>query len=145
MAAVNNDPIYSKVGEVSYNAANSMSQTISNAANDFTGVSTLNSLVFTADSTNGGFIQRIRFKAVGTNAASVARVFLNNGLTNGTASNNAFYGEISLPATTLSSTSATSEIDYPMNFAINPLFRIYFGLATAVSAGWVAVGIGGRY
>lgn len=145
MAAPNIDPIYSKVGSVSNNNGTGMNQLVLNAANDYTGIDADVSLIFTADATNGSFIQRIRFKAGGTNTASVARIYLNNGSTPGTASNNLFYGEVSLPATTAIATAATVEIDYQMGFAIDPGFRIYFGLGTAVAAGWVATVIAGKY
>lgn len=145
MAAANIDPIFSKKGDVSNNGTTGMNQLVTSAANDYTGISANNSLVFTADATNGGYIQRLRFKAGGTNVASVARIYINNGSTPGTATNNVFYGEVSLPATTASAVSATVEIDYPMNFALPPGFRVYFGLGTAVSAGWVCTAIGGVY
>lgn len=141
----NINPIYSRLGSTSDNNGTTMSQLITAAANDYTGVSANNSLVFTADPTNGSFIQRLRFKAGGTNTASVARVYINNGSTNTSAANNAFYGEISLPGTTATIIAATVEIDYPMNFAIDPGFKIYFGLGTAVAAGWVCVAIAGVY
>ena len=115
------------------------------AANDYTGISANNTLIFTADSSNGSFVQRIRLKAGGTNIASVGRIFLNNGAASTTATNNVFYGEISLPATTASAVAATIEIDYPMNFVLPAGFRMYFGLGTAVAAGWVATVIAGRY
>ena len=143
--AANNDPIFSRIGDVSTNGTTTMSQPITAAANDYTGAGANNSLVFTADPTNGGFVQRLRFKALGTNVATVARIFINNGSVNTTAANNSFYGEISLPATTLSASAATVDIDYPMNLAINPGFRIYVGLGTAVAAGWVAMPIAGKY
>lgn len=141
----NTDPIYSKIGDVSNNGTTGMNQLITAAANDYTGAGANNSLIFTADSTNGSFVQRIRLKAGGTNVASVARIFINNGSTNTTAANNVFYGEISLPATTAIATAATVEIDYPLNFALPAGFRIYIGLGTAVSAGWVATVVGGKY
>jgi hypothetical protein len=122
-----------------------MNQMVTAAANDYTGIDADVSLVFTAEATDGSYIQRLRFKAGGTNVASVARIYLNNGSTPGTAANNVFYGEISLPATTAIATAATVEIDYPMNFALPPGFRIYFGLGTAVAAGWCCTAIGGNY
>lgn len=143
--AANTAPIYSRLGDVSNNSGTGMNQLITAAANDYTGAGANNSLVFTADATNGGYIQRLRFKSGGTNIASVMRIFLNNGAANTSATNNTFYGEISLPATTAIATAATVEIDYPMNFALPPGFRIYVGLATAVSAGWVVTPIGGEY
>lgn len=143
--AGNAAPIYSKVGSVSNNSGTGMNQMVLNAANDYTGIDADVSLIFTADATNGSFVQRIRFKAGGTNTASVARIYINNGSTPGTAANNVFYGEVTLPATTAIATAATVEIDYPMNFALDPAFRIYFGLGTAVAAGWVATVIAGKY
>ena len=141
----NVDPIYSRVGDVSNNAGTGMNALVTAAANDYTGAGANNSLVFTADSTNGSFLQRLRFKAGGTNVQTVARIFLNNGSVNTSATNNEFYGEITLPATTATATAATVDIDYPMNIAVPPGFRIYVGLGTAVASGWVVTPIAGRY
>lgn len=141
----NIDPIYTKSGDVTNNTTTGMNQLVTSAANDYTGASANNSLIFTSDATNGSFVQRIRFKAGGTNVASVARIFINNGSTQTTATNNVFYGEVSLPATTANAAAATVEIDYPMNFVLPAGFRLYFGLGTAVSAGWVATVIAGKY
>ncbi len=141
----NNDPIFSRVGDVSSNGTTGMAPTLTTAAADYDGTGANNSLVFTADSTNGGFVQRLRFKAKGTNTASVARIFINNGSTNGTASNNSFYGEVSLPGTTATNTAATVDLDYIINLALPAGFRIYVGLATTVAAGWVVTPVAGKY
>lgn len=143
--AANTAPIFTLTPEVATNGTTGMSQLVLNAANDYTGIDADVTLVFTADATNGSYVKKLRFKAGGTNTASVARIYLNNGSTNGTATNNAFYGEVSLPATTASAVAATIDIDYPMEFALPAGFRIYFGLGTAVAAGWACVAIGGNY
>jgi len=143
--AANTFPIFSKLGDVSNNNGTGMNQAITAAAADYTGASANNSLVFTADATNGSFIQRLRFKAAGTNVAAVMRIYFNNGSANTTAANNVFFGEVSLPATTAITTAATVEIDYPINVALPPGFRIYCGLGAAVAAGWVVCPIGGEY
>lgn len=143
--AANTNPIYSLSGDVSNNGTTGMNQLVTAAPNDYTGASASNSLAFTADATNGSYVARIRFKAGGANVASVARIFINNGSANTTATNNVFYGEVSLPATAATASSATVEIDYPLGFALNPGFRIYWGLGTAVAAGWVATVIAGKY
>ena len=143
--AVNTDPIYSKQGDVSSNGTTGMATDITTATGDYTGASANHVLVFTADATNGGYIQRLRFQAKGTNTTSVARIYINNGSTQTTASNNTFFGQVSLPGTTAINTAATTEIDYPMGFAINPGFRIYVGVGTTVAAGWVCTAIGGKY
>lgn len=145
MMASNTAPIFSRAGEVSTNAGTGMAQLVTTANNDYLGTNAAATLVFTADATNGGFIERIRFKAGGTNVATVARIYINNGSTPTTAANNAFYGEVSLPATTAIATAATDDIDYMMNIALPLGFRIYFQLATAVAAGWAGTGIGGKY
>lgn len=141
----NPSPIFSRVGDVSNNATSGMATTILTATADYTGVSTNHKKVFTADVTNGGFIQKLRFKALGTNIATVARIYLNNGDVNTLAVNNSFYGEVSLPATTAIATAATIDIDYPMNLALNPNFAIWVGLGTTVAAGWVVTAVGGKY
>lgn len=70
----NNNPIFSKMGVITGGGI------LTTAAADYTGLSINNLPVITADATNGGFIQRLRFKALGTNVATVARLFINNGL-----------------------------------------------------------------
>jgi hypothetical protein len=139
--AANSTPIFSKIGAI----GGIGSTTITTATGDYTGVGGNNILIFTSDATNGGFVQRIRFKAIGSNVATVMRIYINNGLTNGTAANNVFYGELSLPATTASNTAGTVDIDYPLNFALPAGYKLYAGVATTVASGWVASVIAGAY
>ena len=141
----NSEPIYSRQGDVSSNGTTGMATTMTTATGDYTGASANHVLVFTADATNGGYVARLRFQATGTNTASVARIYINNGSTNATATNNTFFGQQSLPGTTAINTAATTEIDYTMNVALNPGFRIYVGLGTTVAAGWVVTSVGGKY
>ena len=136
--AANTSPIFSRSGSIGQGV------NITLAQNTYDGAGANDTLIYTAGS-NGNFIQRIRMKARGTNVATVARIYINNGSTNGTASNNSFYGEISLPATTASATAATVTIDVPLNLALPPGYEVYVGLGTAVAAGWSVVGIGGAY
>ena len=136
----NSSPIFSRLGDIGFTTAN-----LTAAAATYTGANANDALCFTADITNGGYVQRLRFKAVGTNVATVARIYLNNGSTNLTAANNTFYGEVSLPAITATNTAATVDIDYPMNLALPPGWRIYVGIATAVASGWNVTVIAGAY
>ena len=102
--------------------------------------------VFTGG-TNGSYVQRIRFRTLGTNlAATVARVWINNGSATGTAANNTLFDEISLPTTNISETTAQANYELPLNFALPPSYRIYVTLGTAPNAaGWDATIIGGDY
>lgn len=145
--AQNTAPIFILSGDVTNNTTTGMNQAITLAANDYTGAGANNSLVFTAGA-NGSRVERLKFTSTGTNVQTVARIFINNGSANSTATNNVFIGEITLPATTASSTAALISPEFVMPngaFAINPNFKIYVGLATAVAAGWVVTPIAGQY
>lgn len=72
--AGNTTPIFSRVGDIQGGV------TLTAAANDYTGQGINNVIVYQADATNGGFLQRLRFKAIGANtSATVARIYINEG------------------------------------------------------------------
>jgi len=137
--AANTAPIFSLLGDIEWGAT---AITTANTAKDGTGT-VLN--VFTADATNGGFVQRIRFRSAGTNIATVARVFINNGSTNATAGNNILWDEITLAASTLSEVSALAVYELPLNFALPPGYKINVTIGTTVAAGYFVTVIGGKY
>jgi hypothetical protein len=75
LSLANNDPIWSRQG------AMDGGNILLTAANDFNGQNVNNQVIFTADATNGSYINRLRFKALGgTVTASAARIYINNGL-----------------------------------------------------------------
>lgn len=142
-------PIFIAIPDLSTNdspsSGGSVGASMTTAANDYTGVSTSYVLEHTAGA-NGSYVERLRFKAVGTNVATVARIFINNGGSQTTATNNFFYDDIALPATNSSSTTQTGpSIDLQMNLRLPPSWRIYVGLATTVAAGWGCIAIAGQY
>ena len=132
-------PIFSKVGDIQW--INGIAT--ANTTTDLTSGTTY--LAFTADATNGGYVQKIRFRALGTNVATVARIWINNGSSTGTAANNTLFDEISLAATTVSQTSALAIYEIPLNIALPPGYTIYITLGTTVAAGYCAQVIGGKY
>lgn len=138
MAAANTLALYSRVADIQFAPA----LTTANTAMDGTGTV---ATVFTADATNGGFVQRLRMRSVGTNVQTVARVFINNGATNATATNNTLFDEMTLPATTANATSATPTFEIPLGFALPPGYKILVTLGTTVAAGWVPTVVGGKY
>ena len=126
--AGNATPIFSRIGALGANTYPSGANTIiTQTVSDYTGTGANNFTIFTADATNGGFVQRVRLKAAGTNTVAVARIYINNGGAS-TAANNWMYGEVSLPGTTASTTSATTDVDYPLNFALPPGYKIICGI-----------------
>lgn len=140
----NTSPIYTLKPDNTTDNGTTMPQVITAAAADYTGISANYRLSHTAGA-DGSYAKTIICKAAGTNVAAVARVFLNNGLTPGTAANNAFFAEISLPATTASTTAGTVEMEIPIEHAIKGTHRIYIGLGAAVAAGWVFTVVAGQY
>lgn len=146
MAAPNNDPIYSKAGQISMKPA-SLLGVASNRTSTYDGSNATTDKILWTASAQGGYVQRIRFKPAGTNAASVARIWINNGSAQTTATNNVLYGEISLPATTISAVAALPDIDYPMNLALPNGYTVIVGVSAAadLASGWSATVIGGSY
>lgn len=137
----NNQPIFTRLADIQWTDV----MTVANTTTDLTAGTIY--LAFTADATNGGYVQRIRFRTLGTNSnATVARVWVNNGATNATNTNNTLFDEITLPITTVSQVAAQANYELPLNFALPAGYRIYVTLGQApTSAGWEATVIGGKY
>lgn len=248
----NIQPIFTRIADIQGGAI------LTTAAADYVGQNVFNTVVYQSDQTNGGYVQRIRFKALGTNVTTVVRIYVNNGnAVNAPSSNvpqslsgvgaassgslltqnivfkvasvdqwgspsgysvesaniavtgptanitlnwnassnsntyiialgktpgseerfflvtgantynlttlpntnlsqigagnagntfpNYLYGEVSLPATTASTTAGTQDIDYPMNLALPPGYKILVGLGATVAAGWMVTVMGGKY
>jgi hypothetical protein len=131
-------PIFSKAAHISW--VNGI--TAANTAKDGTGTV---DTVFTADATNGSYLQKIVFRPRATNVATVARVFLNNGSTNATPANNCLLTEITLPATTNSEVAALPTPELSFNFPLPPGYKINITLGTAVAGGYAVSAIGGDY
>jgi len=142
----NINPIYSIVGATDSVAANNTGLVVgptANTAQDGTGTMYK---AFTAG-TNGSYVQKIRFRPVGSPAATVCRVFISSSTTTN-ATNTWLYDEITLPSTTLSQTAASSVFELPLNFALDPSYLLYvtFGTSTgATGTGYSVVVIAGDY
>jgi hypothetical protein len=139
--AANTAPIYTRQGDVHWpNSA--VAVTAANTAKDGTGTI---ATAFVADATEGGFVQSVRFRAAGTNVATVARLFINNGSATTSAQNNVLRDEITLAATTLSEVAALATYELPLGIALPPGYRLTVTLGTAVAAGYYISTIGGKY
>ena len=102
-------------------------------------------LVATGNATNGSRVDYLRVRALGTNVATVLRVFVNNGSTAATAANNALITEATIAATTLSQVAALAETTIPLDLALPPSYRIYVTIGTTVAAGLKVTAISGDY
>lgn len=139
----NNQPIYTKVGDIQW----VVNMTAANNTIDLTSGTTYT--VFTADSTNGGFVREVRLKANPSQntAATVLRVWINNGSTVATDTNSALFTEAGIPATTTSAANPQPDFIVPVNLALPPGYKLILTLGTAPggSGEFMATAVGGKY
>jgi hypothetical protein len=136
--AINTQPIFSKQGAIQWAA---VALTAANTAKDGTGTV---STVFTAGA-DGALAQRLVARPLGTNVATVLRLFINNGGVNSTAANNSLVAELTLPATTLSEVAAQPAYELPLNFALPAGYKLNATIGTAIAAGYQVSILGGTY
>jgi len=142
----NTSPIYSIVGAVDSVAANNSGLVVGPTANTALDGSGTMYKAFTAGS-NGSYVQKVRFRPVGSPAATVCRVFISSSTTT-SATATWLYDEITLPAVTLSQTAASSVFELPLNIAVDPSYLLYvtFGTSTgSAGTGYSVVTIAGDY
>ena len=138
----NTQPIFSALGSIQWGAAAIIA---ANTAKDGTGTVTTIATGNNAGNNAGNFIQKLVARTLGTNVATVLRVFINNGGVNTTAANNTLVGEMTLPATTLSEVAAQPDYVLPLNFVLPAGYKVNVTLGTAVTAGYQVSAIGGQY
>ena len=150
--AANNDPIYSKASDYQGSA---LITTAASVVYDISGtIGTDIYKVFTADSTNGGFVQKLRFKYAAngttTSVAAVIKIWISS-VTSGTptiGTNAWFYDEVNIPATgALTTTSSGPVYEVPFNFPIPAGYTILCKVTVSqtASTGWLCSVIAGKY
>jgi hypothetical protein len=146
--AQNTNPIFPLIPVntwVSGAAANAATPGVTaNTTKDLTS-GTIYGPIETAGAVEGSRLDFIKVRALGTNVATVIRIWLNNGSATGTAANNTLYLERTLSSTTVSETSELPDIILPLNISLAPSYRIYATFGTAVAAGFHLTAIGGDY
>lgn len=135
--AANNAPIFTLLPVTGWG-----NTAAANTAKDGTGTVVT---IFTADATNGGYVEKLIFRPLGAVVATVIRVFLNNGSTNATAGNNTLLFEFTLAATSTTEVAAIAGVEVPVRFAIDPGFKINFTIGTYSTGSVQGTAIGGKY
>jgi len=135
--AANTSPIF----PLTPNTPVGVTITAANTAKDGTGTV---ATIFTAGA-NGARVDYVRFMPLGTNVATVARVFLNNGSATTTATNNSMVAQVTLPATTNSETAALTPVDMTLDISIPPGYKLTCTIGTAVASGHAVQAVGGDY
>lgn len=138
--AGNTTPIFSKVADWQWITGITTADTAKNLS-----AATTSYLVFTADATNGGYVKKLRVRHLGTNVATVMRVFINNGSSVATLANSILFDELGVGANTVSETSASTVYELPINEALAPGYKIYVTIGTAVASGLAATAVAGKY
>ena len=137
--AANTAPIFVRQGVIGW--ANNV--TAANTAKDAASGTVYT--VYTADATEGGYLDSITVMPRGTNVATVLRLFINNGGATTTAANNAYIGNYTMPATTNSETAALAVMDIGLDIAMPPGYRLLCTIGAAVAAGFDVTAYGGKY
>lgn len=143
--AANTQPIFSIQGDTQWTTT---AMTAVNTGHISASAATNSFLVFSAG-TNGSYVQRIRFRHLtpsSNTAATVARVWINNGLTISTFANSTLWDEITIAANTVAQNAASVNYELPLGFALPPGYAIYVTLGTnPAGSGLQATVIGGDY
>jgi hypothetical protein len=102
--------------------------------------------IFTAGA-SGSYVSKIRIKPSGSTSATVIRIYINSGSATTTTGNNIVYGELSMPAVTLSSTLAQNDFEIPMSLALPANYRLFaaYGTAPGANGGFHITTLGGDY
>lgn len=152
--AANTAPIFGRTPDVQIGAAvaaNANLTTTAVTATDGTG-----SLlpIFQADATEGGWVDRVILKPVGSPAATVLRIFFcsatgafTSGTTN-TATNTALLAEASVAAVTVSQTQGQNDVIIPIRMQMPPGTRLLIGSGTSTGAAgntYAATVVGTKY
>jgi hypothetical protein len=77
--------------------------------------------------------------------ATVIRIFVNNGATNATATNNSLYTEATIASTTLTEVAAQTDNVITMNISLPATYRVYATIGTTVAAALQVSAVGGDY
>lgn len=135
-------PVNSWVSGAAANAATP--GVTANTTKDLT-AGTIYGPIFTGKAVDGSRLDFIKARPLGTNVATVIRIWINNGSATGTAANNALYLERTLSSTSNSETAELPDIILPLNISLPATYRIYATFGTAVAAGFHLTAVGGEY
>ncbi len=133
-------PQYARI--VSTNATSSnMGKTITTANTAKDGTGTVVPVYTNTSGSDSNFLG-VYVSYTGTTVQTVLRLFINNGLTNATATNNAFLKSITVAPNTLSETTAANDFFVPINITIPPGYIINATIGTTVATALALTAIG---
>lgn len=135
--AANTAPIYTRTSGLAL--AGAVIGSSANTATDGTGANT--SMIFTADATEGSYVQKVILKPISTISGTVARLWycsdtgaFTAGTTN-TAANTTMIAELTVAAWTASNTVAAPQYEIPVNLALPASTKLLMTFGTSTGAG----------
>lgn len=135
--AANTSPVFALAPNIGFATI-----TAANTATDGTGTV---ATIFTAGA-NGSLVERVKCVPMGTNTASKAYIFINNGGATTTAANNALWLDLVLAAATASNTALIgAPVEVVMALPLKASYLLTATLATAVAAGVKITAIGADF
>ena len=144
----NTDPIYSRLAQLGFVAVTQANTSTQGGGTIGTDIF----LAFTADSTNGSFVQYgmwvLAESTLGLSANSVGSVFISTQASGATTSSNThLYRSVALPAQTPSTTVAMVPIIVPFNFSLEASQTLLVTNTVAPNANqhWKFVVVAGKY
>lgn len=135
--AANTNPIFCDSPRASWIATGTSANT------NFDGTGTV-ATVFTAGA-DGSKVEKIIIQHMGSNVDSIVRLFLNNGSTNTTASNNALVLEVDVDAYTASQVDTSARYEIAVDWALPAGYKINATIGTACASGFMVTAMGGDY
>ena len=159
--AVTSTPIFAQTPNAgAMNAILSTAMTNTSAYDGTNATGTAMALCYTAG-VNGSRVDQVQVRfastngaaASGTSSATLIRFWINNGSANTSAANNAFLGEVALPATVVTALATTANQVYSIPVPTGGLnlpagYKIYAGMTVAIGGTNIAAAIntvGGDY
>ena len=91
------------------------------------------------------YIDRVVLRAIGSNVASVARLFINSGESQSASKNNILFAEKALAATTLDEADAFADNIIATDLWLPAEYRLFVVLGTAVASGYMVTAVAGEY
>lgn len=136
--AANTAPIFVRIPSVQWASTGTAANT------NLDGTGTV-ATVFTADADNGSKIEKVILEALGTNVATVVRLFVNNGQSNTTAANNSLVYEVAMNSNSVSQTAASTRVEVALDIALPPGYKLLATTGTAIASGVQVTACGGHY
>jgi hypothetical protein len=140
--ALNIQPVYSRDADLQWSNVTIGTVGLTGNTNRFGAAA---NAVFSADATNGSYVEKVIFQPLGTNVASVGRIFLNNSQSSALHNNNVLLKEITLPAVTGSEVAQLDTQEVVLGMKVQASYKLLVGCGTATANGYAITVIAGKY